>query len=82
MTHLHRPTHPHQPSEIPVKSLFTPFRVRRAARQPGQADTLHALEWLGGEALVAPLPLPIGTEVSRPPVPHRSERGDADWRAI
>lgn len=36
--------------------MMKPLRVRRAARQPGAADTLHELEWLGGEALVAPLP--------------------------
>ncbi len=36
--------------------LPSAFRVRRAARQPGQADSVLALEWLGGEALVAPLP--------------------------
>ena len=32
------------------------FRVRRAAREAGKPDTLQELEWLGGEALVAPLP--------------------------
>lgn len=36
--------------------MMKPLRVRRAARQPGAADILHELEWLGGEALVAPLP--------------------------
>lgn len=70
--------------ETPVKTLLTSFRVRRAARQPGQADTLLALEWLGGEALVAPLPMPARAEASRrdAPIPLRGDAGDADWRAI
>lgn len=67
-----------------MKSILTSFRVRRAARQPGQADTLLALEWLGGEALVAPLPM-IGdaqpTQRARL-TPVRSDTGDSDWRAI
>ncbi len=37
---------------MPIK----PFRIRRAARVAGKPDIVHELEWLGGEALVAPLP--------------------------
>ena len=75
---------PTSPTEIPVKTLLTSFRVRRAARQPGQADTLHALEWLGGEAFVAPLPMPGRAELPRRDAPVRAPANacDADWRAI
>lgn len=67
-----------------MKSILTSFRVRRAARQPGQADTLHALEWLGGEALVAPLPMFGDAQPTRraPPAPAHRDVGDSDWRAI
>lgn len=40
-----------------MKPMTMIFRVRRPARESGAADTLHELEWLGGEALVAPLPI-------------------------
>ena len=51
------------------------LRVRRAAREPGHADTMHELEWLGGEALVAPLP--HFAENSEPaPTPRRAPRAE------
>ena len=35
------------------------FQVRRPGSRPGHADTLHTLEWLGGEAFVATPPFDL-----------------------
>ncbi len=58
------------------------FRVRRASRHPGQADRVLALEWLGGEALVAPLPSFDGEASPRPVPATRSDDAAPDWCVI
>lgn len=64
-----------------MKPKTMTFRVRRPARQRDAADTLHVLEWLGGEALVAPLPI---EQRPRPPAgpARRPEDAGADWIVI
>lgn len=62
--------------------LPSAFRVRRAARQPGQADTVLALEWLGGEALVAPLPCLEPAPRARAARPARIDEVAPDWCVI
>ncbi len=56
------------------------FRVRRPARQRDAADTLHELEWLGGEALVAPLPFTPATPPRR--CKQRPHEAAIDWIVI
>lgn len=60
------------------------FQVRRAASRPGRADTLHALEWLGGEAFVATPPFEDRNEVPRRDSvrPGSHEDASPDWRVI
>ena len=61
------------------------LRVRRAARVPGGPDALHDLEWLGGEALVAPLPLfaRIGETGQRIDSRLRNDvHDDREWLAL
>lgn len=62
--------------------LPSAFRVRRAARQPGQADTVLALEWLGGEALVAPLPAMQDEPRARRAPRARADDVAPDWCVI
>ena len=63
--------------------MMKPLRVRRAGRQPGAADTLHELEWLGGEALVAPLPAFAGVNdhPREGTLPPGRDDGGIEWLA-
>lgn len=60
------------------------FRVRRASTRPGQADTLHVLEWLGGEAFVVTPPRDAIDEPPRrePPASTVQEEASPDWCVI
>ncbi|MBX3691487.1 hypothetical protein [Dokdonella sp.] len=55
------------------------FRIRRAAMRTGEADTLHVLEWLGGEAFV--VPPPCETVDASPQTPAH-EDPSPDWRVL
>lgn len=65
-----------------MKPMTMTFRVRRPARQRDAADTLHELEWLGGEALVAPLPLDLSRAPRRAAPAYQRADAAADWIAI
>lgn len=55
------------------------FRIRRAATRAGEADTLHVLEWLGGEAFVVTPPCEA---VDTPPRTPAHEDPSPDWQVL
>lgn len=60
------------------------FRVRRPAPEVGKPDTLQDLEWLGGEALVAPLPRYADRPALASAEPRARQAADAcsEWIAL